>query len=381
MMIALAITAKGETPTTGGFQADGKIIFTAYDGAEQPKFKEEMKFRVSITTGGRWKVRTEPFQKAESGIDYFETYLDTNNLATRVTAFIPLPETIQNTKGNQANGNTSNRLGMIQSLPEGYLSRESGKSASEGKRLKNDKTAIVRNDQFPPVDSSHSAVLWFAFTKPQTGPTGKTNMLYQIWDDAHGQNNIFRQAQWSQFDEYPFLISKAVYRWFGLKQTPAGGEEVLPTANEADDHQIAARYEVNSRTNIDGQCIPTEFRLLRYVRSGKAAGQALSTTVAKVEKILYLSATETPSTATLSNAVVNDFRAARTGNQNPIAYLNLSNNVPSYNDLTNSRAYKRQRSAKKASSTATIRTVVIMMFLAPLFYYAIKTLNQKTKKK
>ena len=366
------------------YEAMGYLTYTSFDASGSPTYKNVMMFDVKVRTN-EWHIRTEPVVEGRGGVGFYEESGGTNDFVLRVTAlksaynmsassFEALRAELKATKKDDvyfANAPTR--------IPATFLNRRQPPDASSRKAIPAERAATNRADnvavavalkgKYPVVDPSCAAFLWFAFTPPTSQSDGASKMLLQTWDDGNPTRNRFRRASWSQFAEFPHLVSSAVYNWLGKELLPDGTLASLNTSDVSKPLDVAARYDVDAATNYGGLKLPLSFKLMRFhtKRSDNREPNVVSTTVGSVVKVSRLPADVVLDVTVPGKTFVSDYRlSAGELKGTPIGYLLLSNHPPDVDQLKQRNLYKHAlREVTAAAPSPHLRWIVVAFLLIP----------------
>ncbi len=325
----------GETVrAAAGYEAIGHLTYTAFDDSMKPAAKRIILFDVKVSR--TWHVRTEPVIECKNGIAYQEGFSDTNNCIWSLTAFEaaykPSDSPFQDLRGELKNSmkgdvyftNASPRL-------PAWAARSSSKAPS-GHSVRNVAIATLLNGQYPPMDPSYAGLLWFAFTPPSAQGDGTNQMLPEIWDEGNPHRIRFRRARWTQFVESPKLVSGASYNWVGKEFLPDGTVATIKVSDVPLPMGLAARYEVEATTNLNGLLLPSKMKLTRYATKAAKDGKlrVLTTDVAVVTSVRLLPANESLAAKLPGLTYVSDYRvSAGSPNGEPTHYSLNAGPLPS----------------------------------------------------
>lgn len=299
-----------------------------------------------------WQIRTEPVIDGGRGSGYNEASVGNNDSVESLSAFAGANNPSESPFGdlrNQLEASEKEAVYFERNHPNkerdeafARLSLPGPRPASNSAaadRLNNVAIARVFAGQFPAVDPSESALLWFAFAPPAPRSDGTNPMLFQMWDDSH-QGTRFRRASWEQFSASPQLVSSAVFHWAGKKISTDGSLVNLSYSDMVDPQGIAARYEVEESTSFNGLRLPLKFKLTRFSpgRSANDPPRVSSTFAAFVTKIGPLATNALLAVKVPGKASVEDYRPSKAG-QRPRtgAYLLEPNSLPMLEQLDKSQ--------------------------------------------
>ena len=309
-----------------GYEAIGHLTYTVFDNSVKPTGKRIIMFDVKV--GKTWHVRTEPVIECKNGIAFQEGFSDTNNCIWSLTAFEaaykPSDSPFQDLRSELKNSMRGD-VYFTNAPPKlpGWAARSSSKATS-GHPVNNAAIASVLNGKYPPMDPSYAGFLWFAFTPPSAQGDGTNQMLLEIWDEGNPHQARFRRARWTQFAESPKLVSSAVYNWVGKAFLPDGTVATIPASDVPQPLGMAARYEVESTTNLSGLMLPSKLKLTRYATVAAKDGKprVLTTDVAVVTSVRLLSANESLAANLPGRTYVSDYRVSARGlNGKPTSYI------------------------------------------------------------
>lgn len=246
-----------------GYEAIGCITYTRFSTLGQATHKNLMMFDVKVH-GSQWRIRTEPVIEGK-GIGFYEASYSTNDFVLRITgldaAYRSSESPFQSLRKELKKSQKEDVFFENPVLnPAVYSSAQllSTTSAKTFNRTGKPDSSVANNvavayaikGEYPPVDSSFVAFLWFAFTSPRVQNDGKNNLLLQTWDDGSHPKIRFRRAQWKQSVDPPNLVSSAVYGWMGRQLLPDGALVDIGTSGNLG--EVAARYDVDITTNLSG---------------------------------------------------------------------------------------------------------------------------------
>ncbi|MCW5555317.1 MAG: hypothetical protein KIS67_24545 [Verrucomicrobiae bacterium] len=355
-----------------GYAVLGYLTYTRFDTSGQPTHKNVLMFDVQVH-GADWRIRTEPVIEGNGGIGFYEashregvilmvTALETASSESE-SPFQSLRAELKASKAIEVYfSNPPPPRAVVSNAVSAAVSSRPTVNAS------NVAVAVALKGNFPRVDQSYVAFLWFAFTSPGDQAHGTSNALLQIWDDGQPQKVRFRHAKWNEFNEAPNLVSSAEYHWSGKQLHPSGRLEEITTSSAKRAGQVAARYEVPTATNFAQLRLPLEFRLIRYAATEAEAGKEIvsSTMVGTVVDCQTLSAS--PSDPELpGRTFVTDYRAsAEELKGSPVGYLHDSNALPTVEQVKRSKFYLQTLAAVKTSSPrTTFRWMLLALLLVP----------------
>lgn len=285
-----------------------------------------MMFEVEVAAN-KWRIRTEPVIQGQGGIGYYEAAYTTNDSVFKLTVlesayrssespFGSLQAELKKAKREDVYFTNTSRIEVYSSSNSSLIHGRSTNAPvgmEAANHIHNVAVAVEAKGKFPPVDSSYVATLWFAFTPPNGQMDGTNKMLLQIWDDGNPQKTRFRRASWKQLTEYPNLVSDAVYGWAGKQLLPDGYLDDLKKSGWIKPESIAAHYEVNGVTNVDGLTLPLNFKLTRFnsKRLGSETPKIETTIEASVVKAGRFSSGRSLDVHIPGKTVVSDYRLSR----------------------------------------------------------------------
>lgn len=356
--------------------ASGHLTYTGLDARGEPVYRKVLLFDLRVSPNG-WHIRTEPILQGFGGIGFYEGIGGSNDTVLRRTTLamayrppeVPIEdlraqvqeiekEAIEFMQKHPAGQDVPAFSRFAQAAPRGDSPRATGTN-----QLNNDAVASVFSGEYPPTDSSEIALLWFAFTPPK--PRADRKMLLQVWDDGHPTKHRFRRATWKQFADPLALISEAEYHWPGVEIAPDGTIASIGVQGTA----VAARYEVAASTNVGGFALPRQFRLTRYVseKPGGASSsvpRTVSTTSATLARVLV---DDRPAAALVPSdgaTFVSDFRLSSPDVKGAVvSYVLRSNDLPSVQEVKQSRNYQRVALAARLAGTPLKTRILIVAFL------------------
>ena len=320
----LLLTCSTPLRAAEGYEAMGHITSTAFSTSGGPRGKRVIMFEVRI--GRTWSVHTEPVIECKNGVAFQEGFSDTNNCIWFLTgfeaAYKPSKSPFQQLRAELKESKKEDVyfVNPVLPLPPALRSRLDGASQEPAQ---NAAVARVLRGQYPPVDSSYSAFLWFAFTPPSRQTDGTNQMLLQIWDDGNSLSARFRRAKWTQFPEPPNLVSGAVYNWVGKEFLCDGKVANLPVDDVPHPLAMAASYAVEATTNLSGLRLPSRIKLTRY--DTRPAGDGTLVTVwrddAVVTSVRRLSADDSSQPKLPGRTFVSDHRLASVDGRPTLYFL------------------------------------------------------------
>jgi len=364
--LVLLLALPSHLAAARGYEAVGYVVYAQFDISGNPTYKNVLLFDVKVGAK-QWRIRTEPVIEDNKGIRIYEASGGTNDSVLSLSAFEPpsrpvqplfqnLRSVLKETKKDDVYfSNAPPDLSIIEAIRSRRAGR-SGASLSESvhtNRPANVAIAITRRGNYPMVDMSSIALLWFAFTPPSSEAVTGDKMLLQIWDDGNPTKNRFRRAAWSQFAEAPHLISAARYNWAGKELQPDGILTDIDTSDVDSPLAEAARYNAWSTTNLDDLVLPLDFKLTRFAtrRSESNQTQVVSVATGSVFWLGCLPIGESLELNAQGKTFVTDYRLSSEGLRGmPLKYLINSNQPPDSRQLKQSRLYKRTLAMAKAAT-------------------------------
>ena len=265
----LLVFCPGGLCAPGGYEALGYFTYTSLSDSGSPIYKIVMMFDVKVNAN-KWKIRTEPLIEGTEGIGFYEASLIATNSVLLVSAleaaynssespFKVLRNQLKESKKVDLEFRnhplpTPSELYDLMTASAGKSPRQPAVSpkVTTTNRINNVAVAVALASKYPPMDPSFTALLWFAFTPPEPRTDGTHKLLPQIWDDGSRPNIPFRRAEWKQFTEPPYLVSSAVYCWVGKQFLPGGELVDIDTSDVSTPLGVAARFDVNTTTNLNG---------------------------------------------------------------------------------------------------------------------------------
>lgn len=384
-ILAMFLVARGErSPAADGYRATGYCTYTSFDGARNPVYKNIMLFDVKVVDT-EWYIRTEPVIEGKGGIGFYEASHGTNGYVLSVSAlesaykssespFGSLRSQLKESKNDDVFfSNTTFRLPEAFPIPYWHPLDSSVKpkppKSSNSSQVDNVAVANIFLGKCPPTDPSYGSFLWFAFTPPTEQIDGTNRMLLQIWDDGNPTRNRFRRARWSQFPEFPNLVSTAEFVWAGKEPRADGTMADINTSDVSKPLEIAARFEVDGVTNLSGLVVPLNFKLTRFgtERLDNKGPGIVSTLFATVIKVGRVSSSVRLEATFPGKTFVSDYRlsAGKLGGS-PLRYIHDSPQLPSVDQLKQSGLYRRASRVVEASAPKPfLRWILLIGFMIP----------------
>lgn len=361
-----------------GYEAMGHFTYSSFGPLGEPTYKNVMMFEVRVR-GSNWWVRVEPVIECKAGVGFYEASRHTHNSVLMVTALEPAYKpTASPFRTLRAALKESKRddvyfTSLQPATPRHYSDLFTGPApfrenpAVPGKRatnsLDNAATAVLLSGECPPVDASYAALLAFAFTPPREKRDGGSKLLPQTWDDGNPRAIRLRRGDWKRLPDPPYLVSSAVYAWAGKESLPDGTLTSISTSDVTDPLEMAARYDVDGVTNVNGLTLPLNFSLTRF--DTRQARRVVTTVVASVVSAGLCSSDEALEAEMTAKTFVSDYRLSAEGLKGgQLGYLLNSNALPSVEELKRSRRYQRALASSGVSAPTPYLRWILLCFLA-----------------
>ena len=340
-VLALADSARA----TQGYEVNGYFVYTVFGETGGPVYKEVRLFNVKVSIP-EWFIRTEPLEEGKNGIGYWEVCNTTNGDVIVLTGLAAAYDSNKTPlKSIRAIVNELGETNLNLLHHQTPIFHQNPSPAPSVTKNLSDNVAVARHyvGNVPPADESFASLLWFAYTK-QTGLKGdstETGLMPKIWDDGKPSDHEMRYAIWTNFENEPYLIKNAQFRWSGVDR-PSDGSEIK-VASSINSSDPAATYQVYATTNLAELVLPLSFELTRFasVRSISDRPKRLTSIVASVVNV---SLVESPSTLAIEppgKTVVSDYRfAAKETKGLPFTYSVMTNLSPDTNVIMVSHGYK-----------------------------------------
>ena len=376
LAVLLGLAGTGSVRAAEDYQAVGHFTYTVFK-AGAPTYKRIMMFEVRVHDH-EWHIRTEPVVEGQGGIGFFEASLGTNDSILRITTFASAYDPAESPfHGLRDELKKSRADDVFFDNPPSAPPPAVAPPANAGtNRMNNVAVAVTTKGKYPPVDPSYVAFLWFAFTPPAEKLDGTNRMLLQVWDDGNPGKTRFRRARWDQIAEPPGLISNAVFAWAGEQLLANGSSSAIKTSDVSDPLDIAARYEVQATTNLDGLVLPAHFTLTRFhtTRLKNAEPEVLTTIVASVVQLAHSTPNESLAVVVPGKTLVTDYRLSAGELQGtPLKYVLDSNGPPEVDQIQQSKLYKgtlaQVRESHRDFHVRRLFLAVLLIFSLSLFIF------------
>lgn len=365
-----------------GYEVMGYFTSTRFDTSNNPAFKSAMMFNVKVLDG-KWRIRTEPVINGQGGIGFHEVFHDEDDSIISLTmlgsaydgAESPFRDLRENLNKLMADDPlfTNSSQKQIVASPLVASTGKAGQLTPLVKPIGNVATARVIKSDFPPVDPTSVALIWFGFTPPRLQTFGTNEMLLQIWDDGSAPKSRFRQARWNSFPEAPHLVSNASFNWTGKQILANGAIEDIKISDVTNPLETAASYEVASTTNLNGMVIPLNFKLTRFKAKTSTVNkfQVANIVNLSVVRISQFSSPEELNVQIPGKTFFSDYRLSSGELQGrPLNYID-TNPPPEVSAVKDSKLYKRTLMVVNQTAHATprsnIRWILAGCLLIPLF--------------
>lgn len=378
-MLVFLAGSVNEGLSANGYEAIGYLVYTRYNIAGEATHKVVRMFDVKVA-GSEWRIRTEPVIEGR-GIGFYEVSSNTNDFVMKVTGFdaayksseSPFQELRRELRKSHpavvfftnppAPAKPSALSNAVFQLDKSKHSTTTNSNQSD-----NVATAVVLQGEYPPVDQSYAAFVWFAFTPPKPLAVVPEKMLLQIWDDGNPDKNRFRRAHWQCFSEPPQLILDAAYKWEGKERFQNGALKDISTANVNGREELSAHYVVEAKTNFWGAVLPLGFRLTRYAPTLSTNGLAVvsSTMNATVVRLGFLESDQLLGVQIPGKTYVSDYRVANQGLNGLALQYDTSNALPAVDQLKQSAAFRlKERLVSDSQLRLRYRWLILSMLLIP----------------
>ncbi len=224
-ILFLVLAYRDSARATQGYEVSGYFVYSVFAGTGDPVYKEERLFYVKVGFP-EWLIRTEPLEEKKNGVGYWEVCNTTNGEIIALTglaaAYDPDKSPLKSIRATVKELEETN-LGFNSKTPIFHPNSSSGSNTNHL-----DNVAVARHfiGNIPPADSSFASFLWFAYTK-QTGLKGTStegDLLPQIWDSGKPVDHQMHHVVWSNFENAPYLIKSALFKWSGVDSQTDGSE-------------------------------------------------------------------------------------------------------------------------------------------------------------
>ncbi len=386
-ILFLVLAYRDSARATQGYEVSGYFVYSVFAGTGDPVYKEERLFYVKVGFP-EWLIRTEPLEEKKNGVGYWEVCNTTNGEIIALTglaaAYDPDKSPLKSIRATVKELEETN-LGFNSKTPIFHPNSSSGSNTNYL-----DNVAVARHfiGNIPPADSSFASFLWFAYTK-QTGLKGTStegDLLPQIWDSGKPVDHQMHHVVWSNFENAPYLIKSALFKWSGVDSQTDGSEIKLGSSINSSNPE--ATYQVYSATNLAELTLPLHFELTRFapVRSISDQPKKLTSIVASVVSVSLI---ESPSALTIEppgKTVVSDYRfATKQTLGNPFSYSVTTNLSPETNGIIASARYQAFVKTQPPSPSKPIsyarRRIIILIFIALTILPLIALIMNSRKKK